>query len=151
MARRLDDVAWRIDRGAVAVAVLARRMMIFQASLVAPQPLLDPQRGLIGARIGIRRIGVGVQGHAGIEMDRAFGVEAEAFLLHRDMAGISAVEILAQRLRDTGAHALAQGLTDVEIFSRDAKWHCCLRFLTGRGRLAAVRRFVLFYQRSVWS
>ena len=56
-------------------------------------------------------------------MDRAFGVEAEAFLLHRHMPGVSAVEILAQRLPDTGAHALAKGFTDIEIFSRDAKWH----------------------------
>src|SRR5258708_27740132 len=122
MGWRLDHIARRVDRRR-AIAVAPRRMVILEPVLVTSQPLLDPHRGLIGARIGVRRVGVGVQGHAGIKMDRAFGVEAEALLLHRHMPGISAVEILAQRLRDTGAHALAQGFADVEVFSRDAKWH----------------------------
>ena len=104
-------------------AVLARRVAILEAALVAPQPLLDAQRRLVGARIGVRGVRLGVQRDAGIEMDRAFGAETEALLLDRDVARIAAVEILGQRLDDAGADALAQGFADVEILSRDAKRH----------------------------
>ena len=49
-------------------------------------------------------------------MDRAFGAEAEAFLLDRDVAGIAAVEILAECFDDAGADARAQRFADVEFF-----------------------------------
>src|SRR3981189_776222 len=51
-----------------------------QPALVAAQALLDAQRGLVGARIGVRRHAVGVQRDAGIEVNGAFGAEAEPFL-----------------------------------------------------------------------
>src|SRR2546423_14998142 len=97
--------------------------MVLEAALAAAQALLEAHCVLIRARIGIRRIRFGMQHNAGIEVDGAFGTETEALLLHRDMAGIAAVEILAERLDNAGADALAQCSTNVEILSRDAKRH----------------------------
>src|SRR3981081_2371002 len=91
-----------------------------QPALVAAQALLDAQRGLVGARIGVRRHAVGVQRDAGIEMDGAFGAEAEAFLADRHVARIAAVEIFFHGLGDAGIHAVAQGLAAVENDNRYA-------------------------------
>ena len=70
--------------------------------MVAAQPLLDAQRRLVGAGIGVGRLRLGLQRDPGIEMDRAFGAKAEALLADRHVAGIAAVEILAHRFGDRG-------------------------------------------------
>src|SRR5262249_15183256 len=107
----------------IGISVGARCVMILEPMLVAPQPLLDADGRRICACISVGGARVGVQRDAGVEMDRAFGLKAEAVLRHRDVAGISAVQLFAQCLDNSRADALTQGFADVEIFSRDAKWH----------------------------
>jgi hypothetical protein len=51
----------------------------------------------------------------------AFGAKPGAFPRYRHMAGISAVKIFAHDLANSLVDALAQRITDIEIFPRDAK------------------------------
>src|SRR5579864_1067644 len=119
-----DDVAWRLDRARLRRRpVRCNRLVILEPALVTAQPLLDPLRRLVGAGIGIRRHGFGFEHDAGIEMDHAFGPEAEAFLADRDMAGKAAVEIFCGGFRDPLADARTQGLAYVNVPARDAKRH----------------------------
>ena len=97
--------------------------MILQPAVIAAQPLLDPQRRLIGAGVRVSRQAFGVQGDFRVEMDGAFGAEPESLPLERGMSGIAAIEIFAHGFGDALAHALAQRVTHVEVLSRDAKCH----------------------------
>ncbi len=123
MIGRHDDVALGVGGALIRRLVGAGGGAALQPALVAAQALLDAQRRLVGARIGIRRHAVGMQRDAGIEMNGAFGAEAEAFLADRDVARIAAVEIFCHRLGDPRIHAVAQGLADVEIATRYAERH----------------------------
>ena len=109
--------------------------MILEPPLVAAQPLLDAHRGLIGAGIGVGGDRFGLQHDAGIEMDHAFGAEAESLLADGHVAGIAAVEIFCGGLGDALVDAPAQRLADVDVLARDAKRHDCLRS-SQRGRHA---------------
>src|ERR1051326_4001714 len=104
-------------------AVHARRLAVFLAALVAAELLLDADRRLIGARVGVGRHRFSLEGDTGIEMQRTLGPEAESVLLDRHVAGISAVEGFLERLDEPGIHPLAQGRADVEVLARDAKRH----------------------------
>ena len=83
-------------------------------------PLLDPQRRLVGAGIGVGRHAFGVQRDLGIEMDDAFGAEAEAVAYQGQVPRIAAVEILGHGLGDAVIDALAQGCADVETMPASA-------------------------------
>src|ERR1043166_3707413 len=58
----------------------ARCLPILEPALIAPQLLLDADRRLVGARVGVGRHRFRLARHAGVEMDRALGAEAEAAL-----------------------------------------------------------------------
>ena len=107
--------------------------MILQPPLVAAQPLFDALGGLVGAGIGIGRHRLRFQHDAGIEMDHAFGAEAEAVLADGHVTGIAAVEIFRGRFGDPLVDAAAQRLADVDVLARNAKRHGCLRS-SHRGR-----------------
>ena len=83
--------------------------------MIAAQPLLHPQRRVVGAGIGVGRAAFGVQRDLRIEMDGAFGAKPGALPLDRDVPGISAVEIFAHRFADPLADAPAQRIADIEI------------------------------------
>ena len=95
--------------------------MVFQAAMIAAQPLLDPQRCLIRARVSIGRHAFGVQRDFRVEMNGAFGAESKSVALERHVPRIAAVKIFAHGLGDAAADALTQGVADVDIFSRNAK------------------------------
>src|SRR5580698_3644 len=57
-------------------------------AMIAAQPLLDPQRRLVGAGIGVWRHAFGVERDLGIEMDDAFGAEAETVPRQGQVPGI---------------------------------------------------------------
>src|SRR5947209_5392390 len=101
---------------------------VLEPALVAAQPLLDLQQRLVGAGIGVGRIGFGLQRDAGIQMQRAVGAEAEAVLAERDVAGIIAVEIFAQDFFGAFADAPAQRFADTDAFARDPYGHVMPRF-----------------------
>src|SRR5579864_235509 len=124
---RGDDIACGIDRGPVVEALGA---MLFEPAMIAAQPFLDPQRRLVGAGIGVGRHAFGVQRDLGIEMNGAFGAEAEAVPRQGQVPGIAAVEILGHGLGDAVADAVAQGRADVEVLSGNAKCHASLRYST---------------------
>src|SRR6516225_9326003 len=96
---------------------------VFQAALVTAQPLLDHQQGLVGAGIGVRGIGIGLERDAGIEVQRAVGSKTEAVLAERDVAGIVAVKIFAQYLLGALAYSSAQCVADTDAFSRNSERH----------------------------
>ena len=83
--------------------------------MIAAQPLRHPQRRPVSAGIGVGRRALGFQRDLRIEVDGAFGAKPEAIARHRDMPGISAIEIFAQNFADPRLDALAQRLTDIEI------------------------------------
>src|SRR5438445_1924458 len=56
-------------------------------------------------------------------MQCAVGAETETILAQRDVAGIIAIEILAQDFLGALADAPAQGLADADAFSRDPESH----------------------------
>src|ERR1700720_1365763 len=56
-------------------------------------------------------------------MQRAVGAETETILAQRDVAGIIAIEILAQDFLGALADAPAQGVADADAFSRDPESH----------------------------
>src|SRR5215469_17605571 len=97
--------------------------MILEPALVAAQPRLDPSRHLIGTRIGVRRQRLRFQHDAGIEVDHAFGAEAETLLADGDMPGEAAVEVLGGSFRDPRVDSRTQRLTDIDVPARHAKWH----------------------------
>ena len=80
---RGDDVARRIDGFRSGRCIGGARVTLLEPALVAAQTLLDAQRRLIGAGIGVGGHAVSMQDHAGIEVDGAFGAKAEAFLARR--------------------------------------------------------------------
>jgi hypothetical protein len=95
------------------------RRTILEAAFIAAQPLLDLGQCLVGAGIGVGGIGIGLQRNSGIQMQRAVGAEAEAILAQRDVAGIIAVEILAQDFIGALADAPAQRVANTDAFSRN--------------------------------
>src|SRR5207247_1122564 len=128
-AWRLDDVARRVERGGIhpgkrrrSRVRLARRTVL-EAAFVAAQALFDHQQGLVGAGIGIGRIRIGLECNSGIQMQCAVGAETETVLAQRDVAGIIAIEILAQDFLGALADAPAQGLANADAFSRDPESH----------------------------
>jgi len=60
-------------------------------------------------------------------MERAFGAKAGTLAFDRRMAGITAVEIFAQRVGNARLDARAQRIADVEILPGNAKGQGCLR------------------------
>src|SRR5258706_4770543 len=78
---------------------------------------------MVGAGIGIGGIGIGLERNSGIQMQCAVGAETETILAQRDVAGIIAIEILAQDFLGALADAPAQGLADADAFSRDPESH----------------------------
>src|SRR5882672_1238152 len=127
--RRLDDIAWRIERRRVHLRKrrgsgigLAGRT-ILETALVAAQPFLDHQQRLIGTGIGVGGIGIRLERDSGIQMQRAIGAETETILAQRDVAGIIAVEIFAQDFVGALADATAQRVADIDAFSRNPKSH----------------------------
>src|SRR5205814_6375530 len=122
--RRLDDIAWRIQRRRIHLGKrrgsrvgLAGRA-ILETALVTAQAFLDHQQRLVGAGIGVGGIGIGLEGDSGIQMQRAVGAEAETILAQRDMAGVIAIEIFAQDFVGALADAPAQRVADTDAFSR---------------------------------
>src|SRR5216683_4509217 len=100
---------------------------ILAAPLVAAQPLLDADRRLIGAGIGIGRKRIHLEYNPGIEMDDAFRAKAEPILADGGVAGKAAVEILGGSFRYPGGDARPQRLADVDVLARHAKRHHGLR------------------------
>jgi hypothetical protein len=56
-------------------------------------------------------------------MNDALGTEPKSFLADGDVAGKSAVKVLAGGFRDAIVHSHAQSLADIDVFSGDAKRH----------------------------
>src|SRR3954468_742574 len=101
---------------------------VLAPALLAAQPLFNRQQRLVGAGVGVRRIGFGLQRDPGIQMQRAVGAEAEAVLAERDVAGIIAVEIFAQDFFGAFADASAQRFAYTDAFARDPYGHVMPRF-----------------------
>src|SRR5947199_5945780 len=104
---------------------------ILEPALVATQPLLDLQQRLVGAGIGVGGIGFRLQRDPGVQMQRAVGTKAKTVLAERDVAGIIAVEILAQDFFGAFADAPAQRFADTDAFARDPYGHVMPRFSKG--------------------
>jgi hypothetical protein len=123
---RGDDVARRIDCGRRRLERLpvdARDLMILEPMLVTAQAFLQPQRGLIGAGIGVGGKRVCFEHDAGIEVNHAFGAEAESLFADGDVPREAAVEILGGGLHQALIDARAQRRADVDVLARDAKRH----------------------------
>ena len=103
----------------------AGRVVVLQAPLVAAKALLDALGGAVEALMGILRMSVGLEHHAGIEMDGAIGLESGAFPLERDVAGKPAVEIFPHSVADPRFDVAAKGIAHVEILARNAQTHGC--------------------------
>src|SRR3569832_2874262 len=84
--------------GFPALSDAAARLAALAAALVAPQPVFDPQRRLIGAFILGGRLPLGLDRGAGIQVQHAFGAEAEAILADGGETRIPASEIFRRRL-----------------------------------------------------
>src|SRR5207253_10328084 len=121
--RGLDDVARGIQRWRLHAGARHRFGMAFaggavlETALVATQPFLDLRQGLVGAGIGVGRVGLGLQRNAGIKMQRAVGAEAEAILAQRDVAGIVPIEVLSQHLVGALTDPPAQRVADTDAFA----------------------------------
>src|SRR5581483_2182525 len=143
--RRGDDVTRRID---CAAAIEPLGPVILQALMVAPQPLFDAERRLIGTRIGVGGHAFRMQRDFRIQMNGAFGAKAKTFALQRGMSRIAAVEILAHRFGDPRLDTPAQCLADLNVFSGDAKRHACLRAVASLprsdGTLSAYSTYVSY-------
>src|SRR6185437_5977460 len=122
--------------------------VILQALMVAPQPLFDAERRLIGTRIGVGGHAFRMQRDFRIQMNGAFGAKAKTFALQRGMSRIAAVEILAHRFGDPRLDTPAQCLADLNVFSGDAKRHACLRAVASLprsdGTLSAYSTYVSY-------
>jgi hypothetical protein len=70
-------------------------------------------------------------------MQGAVGAEAETILAQRDVPGIIAIEILAEHFIGALADAAAQGVADIDAFSRDPESH----FDASIGLVADTRAF----------
>src|SRR3982074_1920055 len=128
--RGLDDVARRFHlrkRCGCCIGLAGRAVL--EAALIAAQALFDHQQRLVGAGIGVRGIGIGLERNSRIQMQRAVGSEAKTILAQRDVAGIIAIEIFAQDFIGALADATAQGLADADAFSRDPKSHLMPRLV----------------------
>ena len=78
---------------------------------------------LVGAGIGVGRRRFRLQRHAGIEMQRTVGTEADLVLANREVAGVVAVKMLAQHLVGAVADALAQRFADADALAGDSDRH----------------------------
>src|SRR5918993_3139812 len=98
-------------------------LAVLEAALVAPQPLLDPLRGLVEAQIGVGRGARGLERDAGGEVEDAFGAKPRPVLRDGHVARIVAVEILAEGAPDAALDLGPQRLADVEVLSGYAQTH----------------------------
>ena len=105
------------------------RRPVLEPALIAAEPLLDHQERLISAGIGVRRVRFGLEGDPRIKVQRAIGLEAEAVLGERDVAGIVAIEILAEHLVGALADAAAQRFADADALSGNPQGHVSPRFM----------------------
>src|SRR6516165_10423905 len=128
--QRPRNTGWRGSAG---------RRVILAAPLVPAQPLLDAQRRLISAGIGISREGVHFEHHPGIKVDDALRAKTEPILADRDVARVPAIEIFGCSFRNARADALTQCLTEIDVLARHAKRHADLR--KEHSRLTASRAF----------
>ena len=97
--------------------------MPLQPPLVAPNPLLEPLAGEIGALIGIGRDAMGFEAHALPQMDRAVGPKLPVLLLDAHMPRRLAPDELLDRVHDALLDVTAQRLTDVQILSGNLYRH----------------------------
>src|SRR5262249_10659160 len=102
---------------------IGARGVVLQPPLIATQPVLDPQGGLVRARIGIGRHAFDVQRHARIQMHDAFRVEAEALFAYGGVTGVATVKKFLHDLGNAIAHPRSQRFADVDVLARDAKQH----------------------------
>ncbi len=91
--------------------------MILEPPMIAAQALLNPMHRLIGTRIGVVGTAFSMQRNFRVEMHVAFGAKPRALALHRDMPGISAVEIFAHDFAYSRDDALAQCFANIQIFA----------------------------------
>jgi hypothetical protein len=74
--------------------------MLFDPSLVTPNPLLQPLASQISALIGIGRNAMGFKTHALPQMDRAVGAKLSVFLLYAHVSGRRPPDIFLDGLRN---------------------------------------------------
>src|SRR5271169_5595412 len=100
-----------------------RLATILESPMVAAQTFFDPKHGLIGAGVGVVGAAFGVQRDFRVQVHVTLCAKPRTLALHRDMPGISAVEIFAHGLADSRDNALAQRFADIQILARNAKCH----------------------------
>src|SRR5271163_2414074 len=97
--------------------------VILEPAMIAAQLLFEPRHRLIGGKIGIGRLALRMQRDLRIEMNGAFGAEPKTIPFERNVSGIAAIEIFAQRFGDPLPDAPAQSFAEIEVLSGYAKRH----------------------------
>ena len=98
-------------------------MAVFQAAVVAVQAFFDSLCGFVRTEIGIMRHALGLKGNSGGEMQRAIGSKSGSFGFDNDMTGHAAIKISFDGCGDAVRYLTAQGVTDIEIFTRNTQSH----------------------------
>src|SRR6185369_13860458 len=101
---------------AAALAVLA-------TAFVAAQSLLDMERRLFGALIGVGCHAFRFELRAGIQMQHAIGAETETVAAHGGVSRITTAKILGRRLGYAIGDALLQRAADVDVLSGNTQRH----------------------------
>src|SRR5581483_11888094 len=104
-------------------ALLRFRMMVAQAPLIAPEPLLDPRAGALEGGIGVARLALAAHQHAAADMDLEIAVDEMPLAREHDVRLDRVAEILARDLGERGFRVMAQGVAHVDLLSRDNDVH----------------------------